>query len=215
MQQRELTIPTDTTVIPASLYLPATATGLVVVVQGPLTCQPGLAELLAAPSGSGGLAVMTAGVGAAVHDARTLHEQVRRDAMHVLTQRLVAVTRFLRRFRQTSELPLAYFGCGVGGGAVCAASVACARDVACLVTWEGRIDLVGHDLLRRVRVPALMMLGDHDSALLVDTRSARQHLGGEHVDGSAPLARACEYARAWLARHLHEASRARHAPLSH
>jgi putative phosphoribosyl transferase len=218
MLHEVLTIPTDTTTLTAKLHLPRVPTGLVIVTHGAFDARrPDMASFLAATRGQSGLAVLTAELGAGILDSAEPDDRMRRDAMHVLAQRLSTVTRWVRRLRITSRLPIGYFACGVGGGAAYAAAVACANDVACIVTWEGRVDLVGHDLLARVRIPALLLISDRDPMLLASTRLSRVHLGGAHSTkvlqaSDTPLAddslmgRAADYARPWLARHLHEAS---------
>jgi hypothetical protein len=211
----ELTIPTDTTLLSARLHLPDTPTGLVLVAHGAFACELAVAPLLA--SDNSGLAVVTAELSSGTSAALEADDRTRRDVMHVLGQRLATMTRWLRNFRITARLPIGYFGCGVGAGAACAAAVACSSMVSCLATWQGRIDLVGHDLLQRVRVPSLLLVSDRDLALLAATRMARIHLGSGHATkvlhgmsasarDDALLACATDYARPWLAKQLRDSA---------
>jgi putative phosphoribosyl transferase len=215
LTQDELIIPTDTTLLEARLYMPTAPTGLVIVAHGAFTCASDIAPMLVASDR--GLAVATAELSSGLGATLRADERAQRDAMHVVGQRLVTMTRWLRSLRVTARLPLGFFACDVGAGAACAAAVACGSAVSCVATWQGRIDLVGHDLLERVRVPSLLMVSGRDADLLAATRMARVHLGGSHAtkvlrgtseranEGSL-LAHATDYAGPWLANRLRQAT---------
>jgi putative phosphoribosyl transferase len=166
-----------------------------------LTC---VSKLLLSATASVVAVDLTSGVNGAHH----VNEPMRRHAIHVLAQRLVATTEWLRRYRATCALPVAYVGTGLAASAACAAAVARADDAACIVSWDGRLDLVGHDLLNRLRAPVLLLVSEGDHELAVETRMACAHLRTEHSLKVVPRAERTNvddalgqveaYTRVWL-----------------
>jgi putative phosphoribosyl transferase len=178
---QQVTIPTDTTVLSAHVLLPEDAVGIVVRVHGAYPCHdPAVEAEVANRLAQQHMATVSVELAFGLDGAEQVDDCMRRHAMHVIAQRLIATTSWLRSFRGTGALPIGYFGVGIGGGAACVAAAARPADVACVVTWEGRVDLVGRDLLRSLRAPTLLLVRDDDSELLADTRMACAHLRVEH-----------------------------------
>jgi putative phosphoribosyl transferase len=191
MAKSEVTIETATARLRAQLTLPDGAFGVVVLAHAAHECGPALDARLVASLSRVGLACLTVDLTIGISHARHENEAARRHEIHVLGQRLLATTRWLRRNRSTSALPVAFFATGLGASAACAAAVASQGDATCIVAWDGRIDLVGHDLLNRLRAPILLMVSDENRDLLAWTRWSCAHIGVEHhvqaVPGQSPL----------------------------
>ena len=209
MVRHELVIPTATTAVSAQLLLPELPFGLVILARGPFGDDPELDPLFAATFAEQGLASLTVRLEAGIHRGSHVSHADRRHALHMVSQRLIASTRWMRRLRATAALPIAYFGAGLAASAACTAAVACARDVQAIATWEGSFDLVGYDLLACLHAPLLMMLREDDGELLRDTRAAASHCASEHalklvsegdprLDEPCAVAQAASYATSWF-----------------
>jgi dienelactone hydrolase len=116
------------------------------------------------------------GVGTLLFDLLTAAEERRdrRDAslrfdIGLLTRRLAAATRWLRRQPWAEPMSLGYFGASTGAAAALAASVEC--EVSAIVSRGGRPDLAGA-LLPRVRAPTLLIVGSCDPVVLDLNRRA-------------------------------------------
>jgi putative phosphoribosyl transferase len=223
---QQLTIPTGTTVLSARLLLPEQPSGVVLRVHGAhpthdLEVESAVAHQLAGR----GLATVDVDLSFGIDGENRSDESMQRHAMHVIAQRLMVTTSWLRSFRSTASLPIGYFAFGVGGGAACVAAAARPAEVACIVTWQGRLDLVGHDLLGLVRAPTLVLVQDDEAQLLAGTRVACAHLHAEHSIKLVESAAGCglpavseqvaSYAQVWFEQFLRAdtpaVARVRHA----
>ncbi|HSV15910.1 MAG TPA: dienelactone hydrolase family protein [Tepidisphaeraceae bacterium] len=94
--------------------------------------------------------------------------------IHLLADRLVAATDWVRAQPEMSNLPVGYFGASTGAGA---ALVAAARPemVAAVVSRGGRPDLAG-DALPAVRAPTLLIVGGRDVQVIALNRTAMQQM---------------------------------------
>jgi putative phosphoribosyl transferase len=210
---QQITIPTGTTTLNARVLLPEQPSGAVVWVHGAYPTHDSEVESAVAHRlAERGLATVNVELAFGIDGEGHHDDAMRRHAMHVIAQRLMVTTSWLRSFRVTATLPIGYFGVGVGGGAACVAAAAHPADVACVVTWQGRLDFVGHDLLAVLRAPTLALVRDDDAALLVSTRAACTHLRCEHCiklvepanpNGSpAATEQIASYAQVWFEQFL-------------
>jgi dienelactone hydrolase len=216
---KRIAIPTDSATLSAEVLMPEDPAGIVVWVHG-ARANPHreLVSATARKLAEHELASVNLELPTYFDTEERLDEAMERRALHMIAQRLLAVTSWLRASRATATLPIGYFGVGVGGAAACVAAAAQPPDVACLVTWEGRVDLVGRDLLEKLRAPALLLVRDDDAELLADTRLACRHLRQEHrvklvessVASGVPEAaeQVARYAQVWFEEYL----RGEHAP---
>ncbi len=90
----------------------------------------------------------------------------------LLTQRLVAVTHWLRRQPLTRHLPIAYFGASTGAAAALRAAAQLGPLVHAVVSRGGRPDLAGKDALTQVACPILLLVGGLDEDVLTLNRQA-------------------------------------------
>jgi len=130
----------------------------------------------------------------------------------LLAQRLLMATDWIRQDRETSALPIGYFGASTGAAAalVAAASVTC--PIAAVVSRGGRPDLAG-PALARVAAPTLLIVGGDDLVVLELNRAAlaelrcNKHLavvpGATHLfEEPGTLEAVVDLASNWFASHL-------------
>ncbi len=92
----------------------------------------------------------------------------------LLTERLLAASRWVSGQPDLSRLPMGYFGASTGAAAALAAA-ACTPAVAAVVSRGGRPDLAG-GALAEVRAPTLLIVGGEDSDVLTLNRRAQAQL---------------------------------------
>lgn len=95
----------------------------------------------------------------------------------LLTERLLAATRWIRQQPGVGSLPVAYFGASTGGAAAMAAAARAGTSVAAVVLRGGRPDLA-IETLPEVQVPTLLIVGGRDEPVLALNRLALRALGG-------------------------------------
>jgi len=104
-----------------------------------------------------------------------------RDRTHVfdiglLSERLVAATRWARAYPGLTELPVGYFGASTGAAAALRAAAELPDEVRAVVSRGGRPDLAGA-WLNGVRAPVLLIVGGRDTLVLELNREAELVLG--------------------------------------
>jgi dienelactone hydrolase len=135
----------------------------------------------------------------------------------LLTQRLVAVTHWLRRQPLTRHLPIGYFGASTGAAAALRAAAQLGPLVHAVVSRGGRPDLAGKDALAQVVCPTLLLVGGLDEDVLSLNRQAGQTLqshpqaglqlvivpGATHLfEEPGTLEAVARHAAQWFERHL-------------
>lgn len=133
--------------------------------------------------------------------------------IELLSDRLVAVTKWLRQQPELSALPFGYFGASTGAGAALrAASKLTANDaVYAVVSRGGRPDLAGEDL-RNVRAPTLLLVGGRDFGVIELNQWAQSFMsncelsivpGATHLfEESGTLEEVSKRATNWFCEHL-------------
>jgi putative phosphoribosyl transferase len=130
----------------------------------------------------------------------------------LLAGRVAALTDWLVDREQTADLGVGLFGASTGVAAALVAATARPAIVEAVVSRGGRPDLAG-GLLRLVRQPVLLIVGERDRTVLDLNRRAMQELGGEtglEIVGGAShlfeepgaLEQVARLARDWFAGHL-------------
>jgi pimeloyl-ACP methyl ester carboxylesterase len=130
----------------------------------------------------------------------------------LLTQRLIAVSRWVLGQPLLSELPIGYFGASTGAAAALAAAANLPDLVEAVVSRGGRPDLAG-ELLGRVRAPTLLIVGGNDPQVLALNREARAQLhcearltvvpGATHLfEEPGKLEEVARLAADWFGQHL-------------
>lgn len=200
--------PAPGVVVAGDLRLPDAAAGLVVFAHGSGSSRhsPRNREVAAA--------LNDAGFATLLFDLLTTEEE--RDRANVfdiglLSQRLLAVTRWAQEDEELKGLPISYFGASTGAGAALRAAAGVGPDIRAVVSRGGRPDLAGESLPRVVS-PTLLIVGGADWQVLgLNEDAARLLVRCEHEVAIVPgathlfeepgaLARVGELAAEWLSR---------------
>ena len=142
-------------------------------------------------------------------DART---GALRFDISLLGERVVALTDWLVTQEQTADLGVGLFGASTGAAAALVAVAKRPASVEAVVSRGGRPDLAG-GLLRLVRQPVLLIVGERDRTVLDLNRTAMRELGGETTLAIVPgathlfeepgaLEEVARLARDWFVGHL-------------
>ena len=129
----------------------------------------------------------------------------------LLTQRLLATTRWLQQQPATGKLPIGYFGASTGAAAALQAAARLDDRLAAVVSRGGRPDLAGEDALNAVRAPTLLIVGGHDDGVIQLNQEAYALLrcpkdmvpGATHLfEEPGTLEQVAAHASRWFVRHL-------------
>lgn len=94
----------------------------------------------------------------------------------LLTERLLAATRWLQGRQETSALKLGYFGASTGAAAALRAAAKLGEKCAAVVSRGGRPDLAGRAPLEQVSSPTLLIVGGNDGTVIELNRRAAAFL---------------------------------------
>jgi putative phosphoribosyl transferase len=147
-------------------------------------------------------------------DART---GALRFDISLLAERVVGLTDWLVEQEQTADLGVGLFGASTGAAAALVAAATRPASVEAVVSRGGRPDLAG-GLLRLVRQPVLLIVGERDPTVLHLNHKAIEELGGEttltivpgasHLfEEAGALEQVARLAREWFVDHLQPAPR--------
>ncbi len=172
---REISIQIGAATLQGILRVPGSAAGIVIFAHG---------------SGSGRLSprnnlvaerLSSAGLATCLFDLLTQPEEAidsmtaaLRFDIPLLTERLVAATRWTRHHPDLQHLRIGYFGASTGAAAALRAA-ATLHDIAAVVSRGGRPDLAGASL-SKVRAPTLLIVGGEDLEVLALNREALARL---------------------------------------
>jgi putative phosphoribosyl transferase len=132
----------------------------------------------------------------------------------LLAERVAALTDWVVGQEQLADLGVGLFGASTGAAAALVAAAARPASVEAIVSRGGRPDLAG-GLLRLVRQPTLLIVGERDTLVLELNRRAMRELSGEtrlevvpsasHLfEEPGALEQVARLARGWFVRHLHQ-----------
>lgn len=202
-------VPVDGVELEGDLRVPADASGLVVFAHGSGSSRHSprnnyVAEVL-----------RSRGLGTLLFDLLTEEEDQSRETrfdIPLLTERLLAVTNWLREQDATSDLTLGYFGSSTGAAAALRAAAKGGSDIGAVVSRGGRVDMAS-ELLGDVQAPTLFIVGGEDTDVLELNREAFETLDCEKelavVEGAGhlfeeegELEEVAELAADWFADHL-------------
>jgi dienelactone hydrolase len=205
----DMTIALDGLALPGLLGVPAGATGLVLFAHGSGSSR------LSPRNGCVAAALREGGIGTLLFDLLTPDEDVdyaRRFDIGLLTQRLVATTRWVGEQSELRDLALGYFGASTGSAAALKAAADLGEEITAVVSRGGRPDLA-EAALPRVRAATLLIVGGHDDAVAALNRDAYARLratkdiaivpGATHLfEEPGALEAVARLATAWFRRHL-------------
>jgi putative phosphoribosyl transferase len=159
--------------LPGSLTLPVAPRGIVLFAHGSGSSRTSPRNLFVART------LHDAGLGTLLFDLLTPAEDrvhATRFDIPLLAGRLAEATAWLRRERDTGDVPLGYFGASTGAGAALLAASMPGAAVGAIVSRGGRPDLAGAQALARVTAPTLLIVGGEDREVIALNRDASTHL---------------------------------------
>lgn len=156
------------------------------------------------------------GIGSLLIDLLTPEEDANYETrfdIPLLTERLLAATRWLQANAATKALKLGYFGASTGAAAALQAAAAQGGKIAAVVSRGGRPDLAGSAALAKVQAPTLLIVGGFDDVVIELNREAYRELGcakeltivpgATHLfEEPGTLEQAAGAAAAWFGRYL-------------
>lgn len=160
-----------------------------------------------------------AGLGTLLFDLLTAEEESAeavtrhlRFDIKVLSERLIAASRWSMSRAATLDLPMGYFGSSTGAAAAIVAASELGNDISAVVSRGGRPDLA-KAALDRIAAPTLLIVGGDDYPVLTLNQEACDRLGCEKALRIIPgathlfeepgkLEQAARFACEWFVRHL-------------
>lgn len=203
-----VSIPVDGVELEGELIVPSGAEGLVVFAHGSGSSRHSPRNNFVAET------LRDRGLGTLLFDLLTEAEDRNREArfdVDLLTERLLAVTDWLRGREATGDLNVGYFGSSTGAaGALRAAAYR--EDVDAVVSRGGRVDMAAESL-GDVAGATLFIVGGDDTQVLQWNRQAYEALdcekdlyvveGAGHLfEGPGELEAVADAAADWFAEHL-------------
>lgn len=192
------------------LVVPANAAGVVVFAHGSGSSSQSPRNLFVAE------ALQQRGFATLLFDLLTRSED--RDAdnrfnINLLTERLLAATRWLQGRTETGDLKMGYFGASTGAAAALRAAAKIGDKCAAVVSRGGRPDLAGRAPLEQVESPTLLIVGGNDGTVIDLNRRAAALLdcpkelvivpGASHLfEEAGALEHVARHAADWFGRWL-------------
>ena len=167
-----VSIPVDTVELEGELVVPEGATGIVVFAHGSGSSRHSPRNNAVAD------VVRSAGVATLLFDLLTEEEDEHRENrfdIPLLTDRLRAVTDWVRNHERTEGLNVGYFGASTGAAAALRAAATIDTDIDAVVSRGGRVDLAA-EALPQVETPTLLIIGGDDDTVLERNRDAYDEL---------------------------------------
>jgi dienelactone hydrolase len=110
--------------------------------------------------------------------------------IELLTERLVSVTKWIKKNPETKKLAIGYFGASTGAASALYAATQKDTNVKVIVSRGGRPDLA-MPILNKVNVPTLLLVGGNDHIVLELNKEAQSLINGicelDIVEGASHL----------------------------
>lgn len=204
-----VTIPVDDVGLEGELVVPDGAPGVVVFAHGSGSSRHSPRNNSVAES------LRERGLGTLLFDLLTEAEdrdRANRFDVPLLTDRLVAATRWLRDRPDAADLSVGYFGASTGAAAALRGAAHLGSDVGAVVSRGGRVDMAS-DVLEEVLAPTLFVVGGDDEQVLELNEEAYDRLrcekdlyvvpGAGHLfEGPGELDEVAGVAGEWFLTHL-------------
>jgi dienelactone hydrolase len=216
-QAQILRIPAAGATLNADLVVPTNASGIVLFAHGSGSSRHSHRNQFVAR------VLQDSGFGTLLMDLLTSDEEridnqtrEHRFDIDLLAKRLAAVVQWTSTQGSLKALPIGLFGASTGAAAAIVAAVKQSDLVKSVVSRGGRPDLAG-DHLRIIRAPTMLIVGGYDDAVLVLNEQAKARMACQVTLKVVPrathlfeepgaLAQVAEYAAAWFATTLKQAS---------
>jgi alpha-beta hydrolase superfamily lysophospholipase len=105
----------------------------------------------------------------------TIYEN--RFNIQLLTDRLVKVTKWISKNKNTKSLPIAYFGASTGAASALSAAAQMGTVITAIVSRGGRPDLA-MPVLKNIKTPTLLLVGSLDNAVIELNKKAQKAMTG-------------------------------------
>ncbi|RDI70043.1 dienelactone hydrolase family protein [Halopelagius longus] len=205
---RRVTIPVGDAELEGCLVVPPDPAGLVILVSGGESGSDARIGRVADRLRRAGFVTLSS----ALLAGPDVEAYATRFDVGLLTERVVAVTEWIRKRDDVGDSEVGYFATGTAAAA--AIESALRFDVTALVVLGGRVDRAAESL-PDVRSPTLFIVGGADGPVLELNRRAFERLdcekslevvpgAGHRFEGSDELERVAELAAEWFRRHLRE-----------
>ena len=210
---REVPIPIDGRLLAGDLNVPAAAKGIVLFAHGSGSSRHSARNRFVAER------MRDADLGTLLFDLLTPAEELidlrtrhLRFDIRLLASRLVAATRAVSEWPETSRLRVGYFGSSTGAAAAIVAAAELHDEIGAIVSRGGRPDLAG-SALPRVTAPTLLIVGGWDVPVIGLNEDAFELMRFERELAIVPRAthlfeepgkldEVAELAAGWFVRHL-------------
>ncbi|WP_136718570.1 dienelactone hydrolase family protein [Halorientalis salina] len=205
-----VSIPADGVELEGMLELPADAPGVVVFAHGSGSSRKSPRNNFVAE------VIRDRGLGTLLFDLLTEEEDRDRENrfdIPLLTDRLVAVTEWLREQEGLAEMSVGYFGSSTGAAAALRGAARLGDDISAVVSRGGRVDMAS-EVLTEIQPPTLFIVGGADTQVLELNREAYDQLtcdkevhvveGAGHLfEGEGELEEVATVAADWFEESLH------------
>jgi pimeloyl-ACP methyl ester carboxylesterase len=108
-------------------------------------------------------------------DEDTIYEN--RFNIDLLTDRLLKVTEWSRKYKDTKHLPIGYFGASTGAASALSAAAKFGNTIKAVVSRGGRPDLA-LAILKDVKAPTLLLVGGNDTTVIELNKKAQSKIKG-------------------------------------
>ena len=207
--EKEVSIRTDSLILPGTLALPEKVKGLVIFAHGSGSSRFSSRNRFVAR------VLQQAAIGTLLFDLLTQEEdQVYENRFNIdlITKRLVKATHWLVQQEEAGALALGYFGASTGAAAALKAAAHLGGQIKAVVSRGGRPDLA-MPVLSQVQAPTLLIVGAFDKVVLDLNRQAYERLkttksleiipGATHLfEEPGTLELAAQAAVTWFQKHL-------------
>ncbi len=148
----------------------------------------------------------SAGVGTLLFDLLTEGEAKKsenRFNIEIMTERLIAVSKWCLENDKTKSLKLGYYGAGIGSTAALSSAAYWGTKIKALVSKGGRPDLA-MEVLDLIEAPSLFIVGGEDKQLIDFNKQAYQKMGCVKKMEIVPVGmeKISELTIAWFAKYL-------------
>lgn len=210
---REVPIPIDGRLLAGDLNVPAAATGIVIFAHGSGSSRHSVRNrFVAERMRDAGLATLLFDLLTPAEELIDLRNRHLRFDIRLLASRLVAATREVSKWPETSALRVGYFGASTGAAAAIVAAAELQDEIGAIVSRGGRPDLAG-SALPHVTAPTLLIVGGWDVPVIGLNEDAFELMRCERelaiverathlFEEPGKLEEAAGLAAAWFAKHL-------------
>jgi dienelactone hydrolase len=213
----EVEIQAGPAVLSGNLTIPDGATALILFVHGSGSSRHSPRnQFVARTLNDAGLATLLFDLLTQEEEATDVCTREHRFNISLLSERLVAATKWAKHRDHFRDLFIGYFGSSTGGGAALVAAAEIPEDVGAVVSRGGRPDLAG-DALPEVQAPTLLIVGGNDDIVIELNEMARDQMrcevrleivaGATHLfEESGALETVAKLASDWFVNHIGRAS---------